>query len=120
MSSRAASRRRNCFRALFAQPPGGQPATAPGLDEASGAVAPANRLAVAVTIVGLFAYWLLVDRIGFLVAASALLVALMSAYRVRLALAVPISLVAALLVHTAFFKLLKVPLPWGVLAPVAW
>ena len=84
------------------------------------AVAPAPRLAVAVTVVGLFAYWLLVDRIGFLVAASALLVALMSAYRVRLALAVPISLAAALLVHTAFFKLLKVPLPWGLLAPVAW
>jgi putative tricarboxylic transport membrane protein len=86
----------------------------------AGAAAPGNRVAVAVTIIGLFAYWLLVDRIGFLMAASALLIALLSAYRVRPRLAVPIALMATLLVHSAFFKLLKVPLPWGLLAPVAW
>jgi len=40
--------------------------------------------------------------------------------RVRPVLALVIALVAALLVHTAFYKLLKVPLPWGLLTGVAW
>jgi putative tricarboxylic transport membrane protein len=26
----------------------------------------------------------------------------------------------ALVVHFAFYKLLRVPLPWGLLQPVAW
>ena len=29
-------------------------------------------------------------------------------------------LVATLLVHLAFYKLLRVPLPWGVLKGIAW
>jgi putative tricarboxylic transport membrane protein len=33
---------------------------------------------------------------------------------------VPIALVLTLLIHYAFYKLLRVPLPWGVLQPIAW
>jgi len=31
-----------------------------------------------------------------------------------------IAVIAAVLVHFAFYKLLRVPLPWGVLMPYAW
>ena len=48
------------------------------------------------------------------------LAALMWALRVRLAVALPVALVMALLIHYAFYKLLRVPLPWGVLQGVAW
>jgi len=31
-----------------------------------------------------------------------------------------VAAIATLLVHFAFYKLLRVPLPWGVLTPWAW
>ena len=40
--------------------------------------------------------------------------------RVRLALIVPVALVSTLVIHTLFYKGLRVPLPWGVLTPIAW
>jgi putative tricarboxylic transport membrane protein len=61
-----------------------------------------------------------VDRLGFIVAGSIYLAALMLALRVRLAAALPVAIVLTLLIHYAFYKLLKVPLPWGLLQPIAW
>jgi putative tricarboxylic transport membrane protein len=49
-----------------------------------------------------------------------MLCALLAAYRVRAALILPIAVLVSLIVHTGFYKLLKVPLPWGVLQSVAW
>mgnify|MGYP000887924636 CR=1 FL=1 len=34
--------------------------------------------------------------------------------------AVLIAAVATMVIHFAFYKLLRVPLPWGVLTPFAW
>ena len=34
--------------------------------------------------------------------------------------ALPIAVVATLVVHFAFYQLLRVPLPWGLLQGVAW
>ena len=48
------------------------------------------------------------------------LAALMWALRVPLVRAVPIAIVMTLLIHYAFYKLLKVPLPWGLLRSIAW
>jgi len=31
-----------------------------------------------------------------------------------------VAVIATVLVHFAFYKLLRVPLPWGVLTPWAW
>jgi putative tricarboxylic transport membrane protein len=31
-----------------------------------------------------------------------------------------VAVAATLLIHTLFYKLLRVPLPWGVLEPVLW
>ena len=65
-------------------------------------------------------YVMAIDRLGFVLTGTIYLAALMWSLRVRLARAVPMAIVLTLLVHYAFYKLLRVPLPWGVLQPVAW
>jgi putative tricarboxylic transport membrane protein len=70
---------------------------------------------VIVAVIG--AYIALADRLGFLVIAPLCLLAVFKALRVR---TVPSLLWAAggtVLVHFAFYKLLRVPLPWGLLRP---
>ena len=71
---------------------------------------------VAVNLLYVFA----VDRLGFVVTGVIYLAALMWVLRVRLVRALPIAVVMTLLIHYAFYKLLKVPLPWGVLQSIAW
>ncbi len=60
------------------------------------------------------------ERLGFIVCGVVYLVALMAVLRVRPMRAVAVAIVATLLIHYCFYKLLRVPLPWGVLQPVAW
>jgi putative tricarboxylic transport membrane protein len=72
----------------------------------------------AVVIVGaVLAYILLSERIGFLFIAPLCLAAVFLALRVRWRTAVLAALGGTLLVHLAFYKLLRVPLPWGPLTP---
>jgi putative tricarboxylic transport membrane protein len=33
---------------------------------------------------------------------------------------VPVAIVGTILIHLAFYKLLRIPLPWGVLEPFAF
>lgn len=73
-----------------------------------------------VTIASLIFYALTVSYLGFLVTATLMLCALLAAYRVRGKLILPIAVIASLVVHTSFYKLLKVPLPWGILQGLAW
>lgn len=65
-------------------------------------------------------YLLVVDRLGFIPTGFLYLLAFMWVLDVRPVRAVPIALVMTLLIHYAFYKMLKVPLPWGVLTPWAW
>ena len=65
-------------------------------------------------------YLLVVDRLGFLLTAFVYLAALMGVLRVRLAVTLPVAFIMALAIHYAFYKLLRVPLPWGVLQGIAW
>jgi len=81
---------------------------------------PPQLLAFAVLVASNVFYLLVVDRLGFLLTAFLYLAALMWVLRVRLALVLPVALVMALLIHYAFYKLLRVPLPWGVLQGIAW
>ena len=72
-------------------------------------------------LVGVNVFYLLaVDRLGFVITGSIYLAALMAALRVRVLRAVPIAIVMTLLIHYCFYKLLRVPLPWGMLQPIAW
>jgi putative tricarboxylic transport membrane protein len=60
-------------------------------------------------------YVLAADRFGFLVTAAIMVLAAALALGARLRLAVPLALVAPLAVHLVFSKLLRVPLPPGLL-----
>jgi len=60
-------------------------------------------------------YVLAVQRLGFLVTATVLLLALFFQLRVKPWLAVLVALAASFAIHLAFYKLLRVSLPWGVL-----
>ena len=55
------------------------------------------------------------ERIGFLIAATVMLTAMMLALRVRVVPALLVALAASVVIHVAFYKGLRVPLPWGVL-----
>jgi putative tricarboxylic transport membrane protein len=79
-----------------------------------------GRIAFATTVAAMFFYWLLADRLGFIVCAAVALIAMLLSFGVRASRALPVALVATLVIHGAFYKLLKVPLPWGILQPLAW
>jgi putative tricarboxylic transport membrane protein len=76
-----------------------------------------NFLAICAVLVF---YIVEVDALGFVLTGSACLVALFVKFGVRPARAVVIAVVATLVIHFLFFKLLRVPLPWGVLERFAW
>ncbi len=65
-------------------------------------------------------YIVAANRLGFLPCAVLILVANFLALRVAPGRAVLVAVVAALVIHFAFYKLLRVPLPWGLLTPWAW
>lgn len=81
---------------------------------------PPHLRALFVGIGCLVFYIVMSDRLGFILCGSAILMALFATLRVRAGLIVPIALGVTLLIHTIFYKGLRVPLPWGVLLPVAW
>ncbi|MBL8377935.1 MAG: tripartite tricarboxylate transporter TctB family protein [Burkholderiales bacterium] len=77
-----------------------------------------------------FGFWLIVgvlaaytqvsERLGFIPCAIVALFALTLTFRVRPALALVVAVAGTILIHTIFYKGLRVPLPWGLLTPVAW
>jgi len=81
---------------------------------------PRHLLALAVLLGSVLFYILAAEKLGFLIVAPLVLGALFLVLRVRPLQAIGIALVATLLVHFAFYKLLRVPLPWGVLKGIAW
>jgi putative tricarboxylic transport membrane protein len=60
------------------------------------------------------------DDLGFIPTAVVLLLAMFLTYGVRVRTALIIALLGSLVIHALFYKMLKVPLPWGVLGPYAW
>jgi len=72
-------------------------------------------VAFAVTVLGLVLYVTASERVGFLIIGIVMLGALMLALRVRPATALIVSVASTVLIHIAFYKGLRVPLPWGVL-----
>ena len=70
-----------------------------------------------VIIGAVIGYIVLADPLGFLIVAPLCLVATFLALRVKLSHALLWALAGTIVVHVAFYKLLRVPLPWGVLRP---
>jgi putative tricarboxylic transport membrane protein len=60
-----------------------------------------------------------VDRLGFALTAAAMIATAALALGARLRLAIPLAIAAPLFVHLVFSKLLRVPLPAGLL-PLPW
>lgn len=71
-------------------------------------------------VLGLLFYIFTVDALGFHFTAAALLLVWSRVLRASWTLAVPVAIAATVLIHLAFYKLLKVPLPWGVLERFAF
>lgn len=65
-------------------------------------------------------YAFAVSRLGFFITAVIFLGVLMWAFAVPRLRIVPLALVVTLVIHYAFYTLLRVPLPWGVLEGIAW
>ena len=80
---------------------------------------PRHVLAFATVVASILFYILASERLGFLPAASLILLALFLVLKVPPGRAVLVAMVATLVIHFAFYKLLRVPLPWGVLKGVA-
>ncbi len=81
---------------------------------------PRHVIAFAVVLLGVVFYILASDTLGFLLTSFFILVALMWSLKVPTRRAVVTAIIATLVIHTIFYKLLRVPLPWGVLTPYAW
>jgi putative tricarboxylic transport membrane protein len=72
-------------------------------------------------LMGSIVFYMLVSQtLGFLLSATLILSVLFYVLRVPLARSVLVAIAAALVIHFAFYKLLRVPLPWGVLKNIAW
>ncbi|ASU39904.1 hypothetical protein hmeg3_17495 [Herbaspirillum sp. meg3] len=74
----------------------------------------------ALVLLSLVFYIYASEPLGFLPTAAILLLSLFVTFGARLVVAVPVALVSALGIHYIFYKVLKVPLPWGLLESVAW
>jgi putative tricarboxylic transport membrane protein len=81
---------------------------------------PRHVLALVVLLGGVVFYIGASNWLGFLPTAALILMAMFSVLRVPPGRAVLLAVVATLVIHFAFYKLLRVPLPWGVLTPFAW
>jgi len=71
-------------------------------------------VAATITYIGL------ADILGFLIVGPVILFVLFVLFGVRPPLAIVVALVATLVIWYAFYKLLRVPLPWGVLTRYAF
>jgi putative tricarboxylic transport membrane protein len=76
--------------------------------------------AFASVIAGLGLYLVLADALGFHITGFLLLLAWTLIFGARAAVAVPVAILAPIVIHLAFYKLLRIPLPWGVLEPLVF
>ena len=106
------------FKGLASRREGGERAELVALDPWTRD--PRYVLAFLVTVgVNVF-YILTVDYLGFIIVGFVYLAAVFFVYGVSRRWIVPVSIVMTLVIHYAFYKMLRVPLPWGLLERFAW
>ena len=71
-------------------------------------------------IASLLFYIFCSEVLGFIITGTAILAVLFYALGVRTLLILPTAIVATLVIHTVFYKFLRVPLPWGLLQGLHW
>jgi putative tricarboxylic transport membrane protein len=94
----------------------GQPVLALG----AGLRSPRHVAGLLAALAGTVFYILFAETLGFIVCSMLVLLALQWALGVRPLLALGVALLATLVIHACFYKLLRVPLPWGWLQAIAW
>jgi putative tricarboxylic transport membrane protein len=92
----------------------------PWLEAGAWMRSPQQLRAVAAIIAGMAAYIVLADFVGFLILAPILLFVWFLALGVRWTTAIIAAVLTTLVIWYAFYKLLRVPLPWGVLTKFAF
>jgi len=81
---------------------------------------PGHAWAFVAVIGSMIAYIVLAERIGFVIVAPLALFAMFIAFGVRPVTSVVVAIIGTLVIWYAFYKLLRVPLPWGVLTRFAF
>jgi putative tricarboxylic transport membrane protein len=81
---------------------------------------PRHIAAFVAVVAATIAYIAFANRIGFLIVAPLALLAMFVAFGVRPVVAVAVAIAGTLVIWYAFYKLLRVPLPWGVLERFAF
>ena len=80
-----------------------------------------RHVAGVVAVIASIAFYVLaVERLGFVLTSFAILTFLFRVFTVPWPRSVLVAAIATLVIHFAFYKLLRVPLAWGLLTPVAW
>ena len=65
-------------------------------------------------------YVVAANWLGFLLTSLIILTVLFRLFGVALGRSIVVAVIATFVIHFAFYKLLRVPLPWGVLTNYAW
>jgi putative tricarboxylic transport membrane protein len=81
---------------------------------------PGHVLNFALAVGGLAAFAMFSERLGFIVSGTLLLAPLFLCLRMRPLASLALAIAVTLVIHAIFYKLLRVPLPWGVLEPLRW
>jgi putative tricarboxylic transport membrane protein len=81
---------------------------------------PVHRRNFVITLACLLFYIVASELLGFLLCGVLILCVMFRALSVKSAHIVPLAIGITLLIHTLFYKGLRVPLPWGVLSPLQW
>jgi len=81
---------------------------------------PRHVLAAVLVVAGVVFYVVASEKLGFILTSIIVLGAQLWSLRVSPGRSLLIAVIATLVIHTAFYKFLRVPLPWGVLTPYAW
>lgn len=95
-------------------------ATQPLLDRDDWALSARGPVTLGIVLSGIVLYILVSDRLGFIPSAFLLLTAILLRLRGRWASTLVIAAGTTLVVHYLFYKVLLVPLPWGVLEPLVF
>ena len=81
---------------------------------------PRHAAGVAGVIGSVIFYIVAADRLGFYLTALLILTICLRLFGVQLGRSIVIAAIATFVIHFAFYKLLRVPLPWGVFTNFAW
>lgn len=81
---------------------------------------PRHVAAFVLLVASVLFYIVAAQKLGFLLTATLILTAMFYVLRVPLGKSLLIAVIASLVIHFMFYKLLRVPLPWGILVNHSW